>query len=246
MHILMKKIAIIQQMIMIKWFIYQPCQRIWTTTTDSLPRSTAPSTNTWIPKTTTSRLSVKRPTTTSLQARQSRKTGSPASRKVSRLSFAAAAPCRDVVAGLSDCLLQSVCKSGSHKLSVIGIKSSYNIGGMCRETQPYFNPKKRLTLYDQTGKRWCKIGSRQSKRHQSENYADRRSSNYNNTGNCPYFGTSSKFANMNGKQVQRNNHPTIRATLEYSNKPFQNIQASSEVFILVSLVRIGNRNNFLS
>ena len=89
---------------------------------------------------------------------------------------------------------------------------------------------KRLTLYDQTGKRWWKIGSRQSKRHQSENYADRRSSNYN-TGTHPYFGTGSKIASMNGKQLQRNNHPTIRATLEYSNRKFQNIQSSSEVSI---------------
>lgn len=84
-----------------------------------------------------------------------------------------------------------------------GMKSSYNIGGMC-ETQAQFNPKKRLTLYDQTGKRWCKIGSRQSKRHQSENYVDRRNSNQNKYGNdgYPYTGQKNKFLKLNHKPRQ--------------------------------------------
>lgn len=83
------------------------------------------------------------------------------------------------------------------------MKSSYNINGMC-ETQTHFNPKKRLTLYDQTGKRWCKIGSRQSKRHQSENYVDRRNSNQNKYGNdgYPYYGQNSKFVQLNQKPRQ--------------------------------------------
>lgn len=37
-------------------------------------------------------------------------------------------------------------------------------------TQMQFNPKKRLTLYDQNGKRWWDFGSRQAKRQQSHNY----------------------------------------------------------------------------
>lgn len=36
-------------------------------------------------------------------------------------------------------------------------------------TQTQFNPKKRITLYDKHGKRWCNFGSRQAKRHQSQN-----------------------------------------------------------------------------
>lgn len=93
---------------------------------------------------------------------------------------------------------------GKRTNKIKGMKSSYNINGMW-ETQTHFNPKKRLTLYDQTGKRWCKIGSRQSKRHQSENYVDRRNSNnqnkYGNDG-YPYYGQNNKFVNLNHKPRQ--------------------------------------------
>lgn len=37
-------------------------------------------------------------------------------------------------------------------------------------TQTQFNPKKRLTLYDQNGNGWGHFGSRQSKRQQSQNH----------------------------------------------------------------------------
>lgn len=49
----------------------------------------------------------------------------------------------------------------------IGVKNGYGHGNMYG-TQLQFNPKKRLTLYDQNGKRWCNFGSRQSKRQQSQ------------------------------------------------------------------------------
>ena len=48
------------------------------------------------------------------------------------------------------------------------INKYINIGSMCG-TQTNFNPKKRLTLYNQSDKRWGKIRSRHSKRHLSEN-----------------------------------------------------------------------------
>lgn len=71
-------------------------------------------------------------------------------------------------------------------------------------TQANFNPKKRLTLYNQVDKRWGKVASRQTKRHLSENWEERRNEYLSNKGfgNYPYYGTSTKFMQMNGKPRQ--------------------------------------------
>ena len=80
------------------------------------------------------------------------------------------------------------------------INKYINIGSMWG-TQTNFNPKKRLTLYNQTDKRWGKIRSRHSKRHLSENCEDRRNTRQGNKGlnNYPYYGTSTKFMQINNK-----------------------------------------------
>jgi hypothetical protein len=47
------------------------------------------------------------------------------------------------------------------------------------------------------------MGSRQTKRHQSENVVDRKNSHQSSgVNNFPYYGTSSKFMQMNGKPRQ--------------------------------------------
>ena len=58
----------------------------------------------------------------------------------------------------------------------IGINKGYNPVSMYG-TQTKFNSKKRMTLYDQNGKKWWNFGSRQSKRHQSQKQNDNQ---YNN------------------------------------------------------------------
>lgn len=80
----------------------------------------------------------------------------------------------------------------------IGMKSSYGSGYMYG-TQMQFNPKKRLTLYDQNGKRWKDFGSRQSKRQQSHNNNHYR---IGTTDSYPYYGIKQKFIKVNRKARQ--------------------------------------------
>lgn len=66
-------------------------------------------------------------------------------------------------------------------------------------TQMQFNPKKRLTLYDQNGKRWADFGSRQSKRQQSQNHHHNR---IGTTDSVPYYEIKQKFVKVNRKARQ--------------------------------------------
>jgi len=111
-----------------------------------------------------------------------------------------------------------------------GMKSSYNIGSMW-ETQAQFNPKKRLTLYDQSGKRWWKIGSRQSKRHQSENYVDRRNSNQNKPRQLPQLGQQSSEKRMNSNNNNNpqfgHNHISVKYNKENKREPWTAFRAKT-------------------
>lgn len=79
------------------------------------------------------------------------------------------------------------------------MKSSYGNGYMYG-TQMQFNPKKRLTLYDQNGKRWADFGSRQSKRQQSQNH--HHNNRIGTTDSYPYYGVKQKFVKVNRKARQ--------------------------------------------
>lgn len=69
----------------------------------------------------------------------------------------------------------------------------------CTEHKCSLILNKRLTLYDQNGKRWNEFGSRQSKRQQSQN-----NNNYRigTTGGYPYYGIKQKFIQVNRKARQ--------------------------------------------
>ena len=69
-------------------------------------------------------------------------------------------------------------------------------------TQLNFNPKKRLTLYDQNGKRRYEFGSRQAKRQQSQNHPKYGNQRVGTTDSYPYYGTSQKFNKVNRKARQ--------------------------------------------
>lgn len=146
------------------------------------------------------------------------------SHNVLPISFEYKISTRRLMFGWNDGLHSNSCFA-ANITKIRGIKSSYNIGNGCREGG--YNTKKPVTLYDQTGKRWCKIGSRQ-KRHQSENYAEKRSTNYNKStiNSHPYFGNKSKFSSLNGRQCKI---PVMRATVECADLPLQGIQPIEEV-----------------
>lgn len=80
---------------------------------------------------------------------------------------------------------------------IVGYKTGYK-----------FNPKKRLTFYNQTGKRWCKVNgnpqSRQAKRNQSENYMGSNDpKDYRKTASgYPYYGAHNKLIHVNRKARQ--------------------------------------------
>lgn len=77
------------------------------------------------------------------------------------------------------------------------MKSSYGHVNMYG-TQLQFNPKKRLTLYDQNGRKWHEFGSRQSKRQQSQNHY-----RIGTTDSHPYYGMKhNKFIKVNRKARQ--------------------------------------------
>lgn len=61
-----------------------------------------------------------------------------------------------------------------------------------------------MTFYNQTGKRWCKAGSRQAKRNQSENYTDSQDpADYRKTASgYPYYGAHNKLIHVNRKARQ--------------------------------------------
>ena len=69
----------------------------------------------------------------------------------------------------------------------------------CTELKCSSTLNKRLTLYDQNGKRWNEFGSRQSKRQQSQNNNHYR---IGTTGGYPYYGIKQKFIQVNRKARQ--------------------------------------------
>lgn len=77
------------------------------------------------------------------------------------------------------------------------MKSSYGNGYMYG-TQMQFKPKKRLTLYDQNGRRWCDFGSRHSKRQQSQNHY-----RIGTTDSHPYYGVKQKFVKVNNRKARQ-------------------------------------------
>ena len=81
------------------------------------------------------------------------------------------------------------------------MKSTFLNGNMYG-TQLHFNPKKRLTLYDQNGKRRFDFGSRQAKRQQSQNHQKYNNYRVGTTDGYPYYGTRHKFIKVNRKARQ--------------------------------------------
>ena len=69
----------------------------------------------------------------------------------------------------------------------------------CMELKCNLTQNKRLTLYDQNGKRWADFGSRQSKRQQSQNHQHHR---IGTTDSYPYYGIKQKFVKVNRKARQ--------------------------------------------
>lgn len=106
------------------------------------------------------------------------------------------------------------------------MKSSYGNGYMYG-TQMQFNPKKRLTLYDQNGKRWADFGSRQSKRQQSQN--NHHNNRIGTTDSYPYYGVKQKFVKVNRKARQL---PQLCMTVLlnlYSNKFFSKSEQTDSI-----------------
>mmetsp|Transcript_20756 Transcript_20756/g.20496 ORF Transcript_20756/g.20496 Transcript_20756/m.20496 type:complete len:155 (+) Transcript_20756:382-846(+) len=59
-----------------------------------------------------------------------------------------------------------------------------------------FNPKKKLTLYGNSGQKWREMGSRQVKRQQSHHYR------IGTTDSYPYYGIKQRFVKVNRKARQ--------------------------------------------
>jgi hypothetical protein len=76
------------------------------------------------------------------------------------------------------------------------------LNGNMYGTQLQFNPKKRLTLYDQNGKRRFDFGSRQAKRQHSQNHQKYGNYRIGTTDGYPYYGTRQKFVKVNRKARQ--------------------------------------------
>lgn len=66
-------------------------------------------------------------------------------------------------------------------------------------TQMQFNPKKKITLYDNSGMKWRDMGSSQAKRQQSHNNHHYR---IGTTDSYPYYGIKQKFVKINRKVRQ--------------------------------------------